>query len=862
MRRTRPSPIDVRTLIREPTVVLSPYDATFRVVDALTVFLSFSFPAYVRILPLSAAFAFFISAACAFSRMRFAPRLRSRTRAVSALSAIIATRLFILFLATRSLPPANAVIAAASATPLFMSGSVTPPILAFGSLVLLTSDTGAPHVPPRLLRLVKHVKTAAWRGNGGKVEFSAKALSEANSSSQKQSLETDENIEQDNDESSNPEQENLVAHERMEKANDESSPSEDDEQVKMPSHPLIDSNDNGTENSSSAKMGGNLEPTVRIGRHSLAVVNDKDGVDEDEPTIPEELNRITDDTTRKHEQVHIIRSSRSLGWKFICVALMVLAGVLAEGGSGMMRALVVDVGDSAILAMAVSGISLVFLIPLCVLDVTPWLSPTSPGVSEGEYISQEVALNAAVLGCAIFLVPVYILRTAETLKPSTGAIYNSPRSACASVGSSDAMLRVSLARMKSSGRLSFGLTVCSLAVVAVMNALSLVASKPMWGFSGFVGLSAVLLTIASWLQSRDGTARHVGAALVRSIRQALGIVHAGGANTMHAAKVFIVQSQANRASWQVLNFFLFQAGMVLLESLYALTTESTGLILVSADNIFCCVGLALGLFTIRRTARQPASEASRCESLAGFANAVLLIYIAVLVILEAVERHLERGDVEYAHTFTVCVLGSLGNIAGLIFFPPESRRENHNVQGIYLHIWGNTLAFLAVAICTVLGEQAPDTLWVGVVGAIAVAVIIASCALPLLVTSARVLLRSRPTSLPGVVEALRKFPGVTTVDSVELWTVPSGEKVVAIRLFVANGVATSAIVKAASEEVTRAGYVRARTVVEVETSGHRRMSSSARVNMAELGGTATGGRTHRRSNSRTSLSLVDIELEG
>eukprot|EP00171_Calliarthron_tuberculosum_P007690 IDg7690t1 len=212
--------------------------------------------------------------------------------------------------------------------------------------------------------------------------------------------------------------------------------------------------------------------------------------------------------------------------------------------------------------------------------------------------------------------------------------------------------------------------------------------------------------------------------------------------------------------------------MVLLESLYALTTKTSGLILVSADNIFCCVALALGLYAIRRGSSMRAQDAARLESLTGFANGVLLVYVAVLVVLEAVERHLERGSLEYAHTFSVCVLGVIGNLGGLVFFPPESRRENHNVQSIYLHIWGNTLAFVGVA----AGAIKPTHPMVGIVGALVVGFIVAASAAPLLVRSARVLLRARagsgpPRQLTTVAPVLRRLSGVRAVEEARAWMV-------------------------------------------------------------------------------------------
>ena len=331
--------------------------------------------------------------------------------------------------------------------------------------------------------------------------------------------------------------------------------------------------------------------------------------------------------------------------------------------------------------------------------------------------------------------------------------------------------------------------------------------------------------------------------------------------TLQATKMFIVQSQSNKASRQVLNFFLFQTGMVLLESLYALTTPSAGLILVSADNIFCCVGLALGLYTIRQTAagRRAGEDVSRWKSVAGFANGILLVYVAVLVVLEAVERHIERGSVEYAHTFTVCVLGTLGNVTGLVFFPRSARRHDHNVQGIYLHIWGNTLAFIGVALCAGTAELAQDTLVLGVAGALAVAAIIVALAVPLLSRSARVLCAPTVRTLPSIASTLRTIPGVMDVESVRMWTLPSGGSAVAVRVHATHGVSDEVVIRATRDALASAGAKRARTIVEVLRSTHQRAPSfSARLNVLELerGSVHAHVSTHRRSQSSSRLELL------
>lgn len=337
------------------------------------------------------------------------------------------------------------------------------------------------------------------------------------------------------------------------------------------------------------------------------------------------------------------------------------------------------------------------------------------------------------------------------------------------------------------------------------------------------------------------------------MKRTIELARSGVVNLIRSTKLFISQSQANRASWQVLNFFIFQAGMVMLESLYALTTQTRGLILVSADNIFCCIGLGLGLYTIRRTTGRNGSgeQTRRMESLAGFANGILLIYVGVLVVIEAIERQLEEGKVEYAHTFTVCVVGSLGNIAGLLFFPPESRRENHNVQGIYLHIWGNTLAFVGVAICTILGERSPESLWIGVGGAILVASVIIISAIPLIITSGKVLTDQTTKTLPEITNSLKSVSGIRDVEPVKLWNIAGGSTFIAVRIFAIVGNNEQQYIRIVRDQIVSAGYKRAKIFVEIiPIEFHRRSRSSTRINV---------GNAHIRANSCSRVDIMALE---
>jgi cobalt-zinc-cadmium efflux system protein len=258
---------------------------------------------------------------------------------------------------------------------------------------------------------------------------------------------------------------------------------------------------------------------------------------------------------------------------------------------------------------------------------------------------------------------------------------------------------------------------------------------------------------------------------------------------------FIAQSRSHKASWQVFNFLVMQSSMVLVETTYAFMTDSVGLISISADNMFCCLALGAGLFAIRATGLQKRSVRfsfglARLESLCGFVNGILLVVVALLLLLEAVDRVLNPELIDSYHIFAVCLFGILGNGLGLVFFPPESRRENHNVQSIYLHIWANTLAYAGISASAVVLGVNPGWKMAELVVAVCVAAAVVVCAVPLLVRSSRLLMNlpaaERVEDIQATRAALGRLNGVVRVCSFHAWNLTPTSMVLSAHLEMAT----------------------------------------------------------------------------
>ncbi|CAN1726133.1 Metal tolerance protein 8 [Linum perenne] len=101
-------------------------------------------------------------------------------------------------------------------------------------------------------------------------------------------------------------------------------------------------------------------------------------------------------------------------------------------------------------------------------------------------------------------------------------------------------------------------------------------------------------------------------------------------------------------------------------------SNSLGLISDACHMLFDCAALAIGLYA-SYIARLPANEQynygrGRFEVLSGYVNAVFLVLVGSLIVLESFERLLDPQEISTNSLLVVSVGGLVVNIVGLIFF--------------------------------------------------------------------------------------------------------------------------------------------------------------------------------------------------
>ena len=138
-------------------------------------------------------------------------------------------------------------------------------------------------------------------------------------------------------------------------------------------------------------------------------------------------------------------------------------------------------------------------------------------------------------------------------------------------------------------------------------------------------------------------------------------------------------------------FFFLVVNLVFafVELTYGLLTNSLGLISDSFHMFFDCSALLLGLAASLISKWKPSDKFTygfgRAEILAGLANGLFLLFIALFIMKEAIERTFEPPEVHHERLFAISVLGFLVNLIGIFVFQHGGQGHHHHGGGACSH---------------------------------------------------------------------------------------------------------------------------------------------------------------------------------
>lgn len=252
---------------------------------------------------------------------------------------------------------------------------------------------------------------------------------------------------------------------------------------------------------------------------------------------------------------------------------------------------------------------------------------------------------------------------------------------------------------------------------------------------------------------------------------------------------------------------------------FGFVSQSLALVADAGHNFSDVAGLLIAWFAAW-IARRPATELRtygyrRASILAALANAALLIFAVVWIVVEAVQRFMSPAPVA---TFTVIVIAAIGvvvNTATALMFL-RGREHDINIQGAYLHM----VADAAVSVGVVLAGIAiyfTNWLWLDPAISIVIALVILWSTWSLARDSVNLSLDMVPSNIDrGEVEKyLASLPGVTNVHHLHIWAMSTTEVALTVHLVRPNTSLDDAFLKSADEGLKhRFGIVHATFQIE------------------------------------------------
>lgn len=159
----------------------------------------------------------------------------------------------------------------------------------------------------------------------------------------------------------------------------------------------------------------------------------------------------------------------------------------------------------------------------------------------------------------------------------------------------------------------------------------------------------------------------------------------------------------------------------------------------------------------------------RAEIMAAFVNAATLVVVAVILMIEAVERLLEPKEIASNLVIWLSLVGILGNGLSVLLLK-KNAEENMNMRSAYLHLLTDMMASVAVLIGGFLMKFF-QMYWVDAVLTMAIGVYLIYMGYDLLKESTKVLMLFTPKSvdIKEIVESICTIEPVKNVHHVHIW---------------------------------------------------------------------------------------------
>jgi cobalt-zinc-cadmium efflux system protein len=220
------------------------------------------------------------------------------------------------------------------------------------------------------------------------------------------------------------------------------------------------------------------------------------------------------------------------------------------------------------------------------------------------------------------------------------------------------------------------------------------------------------------------------------------------------------------------------AVIVVVQVVAGVVADSLGLLADAGHNLADVAAVVVSLVAVR-LARRPATPQRsfgwhRSTILAAQANAVAILVVTALIVIEAVERLRAPQPVAAGVVIVAAAAGLVANsIAALILHADHG--HDLNMRSAVLHTASDAAASAGVVVAGLVMMVADGAYWIDPLVSLVIAAVIAVRGVRLLGETASVLLESTPAGLDPLAlgAAMAEVEGVESVHDLHVWSLSS-----------------------------------------------------------------------------------------
>jgi cobalt-zinc-cadmium efflux system protein len=194
-----------------------------------------------------------------------------------------------------------------------------------------------------------------------------------------------------------------------------------------------------------------------------------------------------------------------------------------------------------------------------------------------------------------------------------------------------------------------------------------------------------------------------------------------------------------------------------------------------SDVLSLIVSYVANLLSKKPSSNNKTFGYKRAEIIAAFVNAAALMMVAVILIIEAIERFQNPQEVESNLVIWLSFLGIAANGFSVVLLKKDAD-SNMNMKSAYLHLLTDMMASVAVLIGGLL-MKFYQMYWVDPILTLAIALYLIYMGWDLLKQSTRVLMLFTPNSIKvqEIVAAIKKIEPIKNIHHVHVWQLNEDE---------------------------------------------------------------------------------------